>query len=178
MRMEMTDSGCLKVWLSEEDLAELGLTFESLDYEDPVTRDAMKRILAAAQKETGFPAEGGLMVEALPLDGGCLLLFTPVSQTAPAAPEGIWATAEDGFAGNRQIFLQWKPNREYDLMRYRILRSEDGGDYKEITGNTMLNVSAYTDMTTERGKTYRYIIKAQNFSGAESGASEPFTIEA
>ncbi len=78
MRMEMTDSGCLKVWLSEEDLAELGLTFESLDYEDPVTRDAMKRILAAAQKETGFPAEGGLMVEALPLDGGCLLLFTPV----------------------------------------------------------------------------------------------------
>ena len=63
-------------------------------------------------------------------------------------------------------------------MRYRILRSEDGGDYKEITGNTMLNVSAYTDMTAERGKTYRYIIKAQNFSGAESGASEPFTIEA
>lgn len=114
----------------------------------------------------------------LPMHAVSLLLFTPVSQTAPAAPEGIWATAEDGFAGNRQIFLQWKPNREYDLMRYRILRSEDGGDYKEITGNTMLNVSAYTDMTAERGKTYRYIIKAQNFSGAESGASEPFTIEA
>ena len=36
VRMEMTDSGCLKVWLSEEDLAELGLTFESLDYEDAV----------------------------------------------------------------------------------------------------------------------------------------------
>ena len=77
MRMELTDSGCLKVWLSEEDLAELGLTFESLDYGDPVTRDAMKIILTAARKETGFQAEGGLMVEALPVDGGCLLLFTP-----------------------------------------------------------------------------------------------------
>lgn len=75
--MELTDSGCLKVWLSEEDLAELGLTFESLDYEDPITRDAMKILLTAARKETGFQAEGGLMVEALPVDGGCLLLFTP-----------------------------------------------------------------------------------------------------
>ena len=55
VRMEMTDSGCLKVWLSEEDLAELGLTFESLDYEDPVTRDAMKRILAAAVHPGGRP---------------------------------------------------------------------------------------------------------------------------
>ena len=69
--MELTDSGCLKVWLSEEDLAELGLTFESLDYEDPIARDAMKILLTAARKETGFQAEGGLMVEALPVDGGC-----------------------------------------------------------------------------------------------------------
>ena len=52
-----------------------------------MTGDAMKRILAAAQKETGFPAEGGLMVEALPLDGGCLLLFTPVEGRGSAQPD-------------------------------------------------------------------------------------------
>lgn len=96
MRMELTDSGCLKVWLSEEDLAELGLTFELLDYEDPVTRDAMKIILTAARKETGFQAEGGLMVEALPVDGGCLLLFTPAEnrrRTRMKRPRGLMFTS-------------------------------------------------------------------------------------
>ena len=54
MRMELTDNGCLKILLSEEDLEGLGLTFERLDYDDPATRDAMKLLLAAAQRETGF----------------------------------------------------------------------------------------------------------------------------
>ena len=36
--MELTDNGCLKILLSEEDLEGLGLTFERLDYDDPATR--------------------------------------------------------------------------------------------------------------------------------------------
>jgi negative regulator of genetic competence, sporulation and motility len=79
VRMELTDNGCLKILLSEEDLEGLGLTFERLDYDDPATRDAMKLLLAAAQRETGFDPSGGLIVEALPVDKGCLLLFTPAS---------------------------------------------------------------------------------------------------
>lgn len=75
--MELLDNGCLKILLSEEDLTGFGLTFASLDYENPVARDAIRILLITAREETGFDPAGGLVVEALPVDGGCLMLFTP-----------------------------------------------------------------------------------------------------
>lgn len=77
MKMELTENGCLKIMLTEEDLNRLGLSFASLDYDLPATRSALQTLLMAARNETGFDPAGGLVVEAVPVDGGCLLLFTP-----------------------------------------------------------------------------------------------------
>ena len=79
MKMELLENGCLKILLTEEDLNRLGLSFASLDYDTPATRSAMQTLLLAARNETGFDPTGGLVVEALPVDDGCLLLFTPTA---------------------------------------------------------------------------------------------------
>lgn len=79
MKMELLENGCLKILLGEEDLQALGLSFEGLDYDTPATREAIQALLLAAREETGFSPSGGLLVEALPVDGGCLLLMTPTS---------------------------------------------------------------------------------------------------
>ena len=80
VKMELMGNGFLKVYLMEEDLFALGLTFDGLDYDNPATKEAIQAILLAAREETGFDAAGGLVVEAIPVEGGCLMLFTP---TAP-----------------------------------------------------------------------------------------------
>lgn len=77
MKMELLENGCLKILLSEEDLRTLGLSFDCLDYDNASTREAIQALLLAAREETGFNPVGGLLVEALPVDGGCLLLMTP-----------------------------------------------------------------------------------------------------
>lgn len=77
MQMEMLENGCLKIMLSEEDLVILGLNFASMEEDNDATRDAIQMLLLAAREETGFAPENGVTVEALPVDGGCLLLFTP-----------------------------------------------------------------------------------------------------
>lgn len=75
--MELLESGCLKIVLSNEDLEEMGLTFDRLDYRNAETQRAIQRLLLLARQETGFHHNGDLTVEAIPLEDGCLLLLTP-----------------------------------------------------------------------------------------------------
>ena len=75
--MDLLENGCLKILLTEEDLRAFGLTFEGLDYDNEGTRSALHRLLDEAKRRTGFDASGSLLIEALPVDGGCLLLLTP-----------------------------------------------------------------------------------------------------
>ena len=77
MKMELLESGCLKIVLSNEDLEEMGLTFDRLDYRNAETQRAIQRLLLLARQETGFHHNGDLTVEAIPLEDGCLLLLTP-----------------------------------------------------------------------------------------------------
>ena len=77
LRMERLENGCLKIVLTEQELAERRLSFSLLDYRDAVTRQALEQLLREAQLRTGFKAPGSLLIEALPLDDGCLLLVTP-----------------------------------------------------------------------------------------------------
>ena len=77
VKMDLLENGCLKILLTEDDLRELGLSFDTLDYSNESTRGALRRLLEEAKEETGFDASGGLLIEALPVDGGCLLLLTP-----------------------------------------------------------------------------------------------------
>lgn len=87
MRMEPMDNGCLKIWLDVGDMQALGLRFEDMDHQDPATREAIARLLHTAHEEAGFQVADGLLVEALPLDGGCLLLLTPRGALEGACPE-------------------------------------------------------------------------------------------
>lgn len=77
MKMELLENGCLKIVLTNEELREMGLTFESLDYRNTETQRAIQQLLLTARQETGFRHNGDLTVEAIPLEDGCLLLLTP-----------------------------------------------------------------------------------------------------
>lgn len=77
MRMERLENGCLKIVLSEQELADRQLSFSLMDYRNAATRQALSRLLREAESRTGFHAPGALMIEALPLSDGCLLLVTP-----------------------------------------------------------------------------------------------------
>lgn len=77
MKMELLENGCLKIVLSDEDLRDMGLSFEKLDYRNLETQRAIQQLLLTARQETGFRHNGDLTVEAIPLENGCLLLLTP-----------------------------------------------------------------------------------------------------
>lgn len=80
MKMELLDNGCLKIVLSNEELEGLGLSFAQLDYRNAETREVIQQLLLTARQEIGFHPSGEMTVEAVPLEGGCLLLVTPVSR--------------------------------------------------------------------------------------------------
>ncbi|MDD2361718.1 MAG: adaptor protein MecA [Oscillospiraceae bacterium] len=77
MKIDLLDNGCLKILLTEEDLRDYNLSFEDLDYNNENTRTALHHILDTARREIGFDLSVSLVIEAIPVDGGCLLLLTP-----------------------------------------------------------------------------------------------------
>lgn len=77
VKMELLENGCLKIVLTNEELEEMGLSFERLDYRNAETQRAIQQLLLIARQETGFRHSGDLTVEAIPLEEGCLLLLTP-----------------------------------------------------------------------------------------------------
>ncbi|MBO5798034.1 MAG: adaptor protein MecA [Clostridia bacterium] len=97
MQMECSGNGCLSLILSEEELARLGLSFEELDQQNPKTRRMLRTLLQLARRRTGFAPKGALLVEALPLEGGCLLLVSPKDPILPAAasPTVFWVADGD-----------------------------------------------------------------------------------
>lgn len=81
MRMELTENGCLKILLSGEDLDRYQLSFETLDYRDETTRETLEVLMQTAADRFGFLPAKHLLIEALPVDDGCLLLITPERST-------------------------------------------------------------------------------------------------
>lgn len=77
MQFDITDSGALKVLLSDNELGRMGLTFADLDGSSSVTQTALKTVLLSAEAQAGFDISDPMYIEAIPVDGGCLLLFTP-----------------------------------------------------------------------------------------------------
>lgn len=97
MRIDLSESGCLTLVLSDEELAALDLSFDELDYQCPKTRRMLRSLLQLAQRELGFLPEGALLIEALPLDGGCLLLVSPDEGSLPPEHDGpaVFFVAEE-----------------------------------------------------------------------------------
>jgi hypothetical protein len=73
------------VGLSREDLKELDITYETMDYSDIETRRVIWTILECVRNRTGrdIDPSGNLIIEASPDGkGGCILLFTvPASRS-------------------------------------------------------------------------------------------------
>jgi len=78
MEIKRTSHHSLSIYLLASDLAELGITYDSIDHHNLRTRLAIQQLLETALAQTGFDPEGHkLLIEAYPVeDDGCLLFFT------------------------------------------------------------------------------------------------------
>ncbi|MBR3289341.1 MAG: hypothetical protein IKI63_01030 [Clostridia bacterium] len=91
MERERMRGGGYRVFLSDEDLKQWGVDFASLDSRSPATRALLSAVSLVVR---GGEWDGeGMEVEALPVEGGCFLLLTPIRPPVlkpkvrrPAAP--------------------------------------------------------------------------------------------
>ncbi len=84
MKMEPLSSGDLRIWMTDEELCRWGLRTENMRADTPQTTRAIRRLLGIARQRRVFSASGSVLVEALPIEGGCLFLFsTPALPTPP-----------------------------------------------------------------------------------------------
>lgn len=77
MKIESLGCGRLKIWMSERDMNRWGLRFERMDAQDTATRAAITKMLTVARQRDYPSAAEDLTVEAVPVEGGCVFLFTP-----------------------------------------------------------------------------------------------------
>lgn len=87
MKIESPNSSKIIVELSDEDMSNLDITYDELDYSNIDTRRVIWTILAKARKYLGrdIDPSGKMTIETLPsAQGGCVILFT--------VPEGADAT--------------------------------------------------------------------------------------
>ena len=96
MKMEPLNSGELRIWMTSNELARWGLNTDTMQVGEPSTDRALRRLLAVARQRMVFP-EGTVTVEALPLEGGCLFLFSGCRQKFWAVAPRVYRleTAED-----------------------------------------------------------------------------------
>lgn len=69
----------LQIFLTAEDMAQLNITYEALDYINPHTRRVINQLLETALAQTGFLPDGRrLLIQVFPWDeaGGCQFYFT------------------------------------------------------------------------------------------------------
>ena len=140
MQFHITENGALRVMVSNEELERMGLSFAALDGTSPMTRSALGAVLLTAEVQTGFSPTDRMNIEAMPIDGGCLLLFTPDGDRPKlrlrrSAPAGVWRFADTDallgfaealhpFAGTLQrrralcVGSLYRQGNAYDLIVY------------------------------------------------------------
>lgn len=82
MDIQPISSNKFIVGLTLDDMIELDITYDEMDYSNIETRRVIWTILDTVRKDTGRDVDpsGNLMIEAAPdPDGGCLLMFTVAS---------------------------------------------------------------------------------------------------
>lgn len=104
----------VEILLTREDMANLDITYEALDYVNPHTRRIINQLLETALAQTGFLPDGRrLLIQVFPWgDGGCQLYFTLLphqeQQEAKACEPCIFAfdNSELLIAGCCRLYLQ------------------------------------------------------------------------
>lgn len=85
MKIESPNESKIIVELSDEDMTNLDITYDELDYSNIETRRVIWTILAKARKLLGrdIDPSGEMTIETLPSgEGGCMILFTVPEDTA------------------------------------------------------------------------------------------------
>ena len=99
-----------------------------------------------------------------------LVVNAAPSDTAPAAPTGLIATA-----GNKSISLAWNNNTEADMNGYNVYRSTtQGGGYAKLN-SSLLTSANYTDNGLTNGIPYYYVVTAVDDANHQSGNSSEAT---
>jgi hypothetical protein len=62
--------------------------------------------------------------------------------------------------------LSWQPNGEEGIAGYHVYRSEDGGEFADVSG--LILETNYVDFLVEEGKVYQYKVVSHNTTGAQS----------
>lgn len=75
MKIEKLDDQTVRVVLSSSDLADFALTYETMNYSDDITKQAILVIVRQIKQQTGLPVETvQLFIEAFPHEqDGCIL---------------------------------------------------------------------------------------------------------
>lgn len=79
LKIEETGNGRIVVALSDEDMHELDITYDEMDYSNIETRRVIWTVLDKAKQSIGTPinTDGRLLIEVSPAkDGGCTMYFT------------------------------------------------------------------------------------------------------
>lgn len=135
MRMETIDSHRIMIELTKDDLINLNITYEEMDYGNIETRRVIWTLLDEARKTLGCDIDpsGRLTVEAIPApDGGCFLQFTVpkvhVAKNARSMSENVliyeFNSADDLLQASRRILTDDIESELYmssDEKRYRLI---------------------------------------------------------
>ncbi len=85
MKIEPLNSGDLRIWMTDDELCRWGLRLDEMKAGTFSTTRAIRRLLGVARQRQPFYSNGSVLVEVLPLAGGCLFLFSTPDRPAPAA---------------------------------------------------------------------------------------------
>jgi hypothetical protein len=84
----------------------------------------------------------------------------------PAIPRGVRSITGDG-----QVTIEWFPNGEQDLDRYKIWRDENGDEEFDLLVEVSSNTPRFVDEDVSNGITYSYAVSAVDREGNESDLS-------
>ncbi len=85
MKIEEIRTGCVRIWLSAEDMERYGITFRDMARGDVRTDRMLRRVLSVVAQYTGHTS-ARYTVEALDTGEGCLLLVTASSYASSVQP--------------------------------------------------------------------------------------------
>ena len=99
--MRLVGNDKLKIVLSPQDMQELSITFEALDYANDQTKALILGLLTSAKLSTGFdPTDRKLLIEAYPEPaGGCTIYITALKK-----PPGAGGTAHKNEITDPAVF--------------------------------------------------------------------------
>lgn len=93
MKIEEIRTGCVRIWLTADDMARYGITYRDMARGDARTDRMLRCVLAVVAQYTGH-ASARYTVEALDTGEGCLLLVTASAYTSSVQPPFVCAVTQ------------------------------------------------------------------------------------